>query len=139
MNTDVPVPRDPVWTTSNPGTVRNASNTVTACWSWISLAVMTVADVVICSSGTSVRVEVTNIGGRVASGGCAAKTGIHPRENTMNKTAKTFMTISFSRERGAVEAEQIGLLARASNLLTAPSHQRCGSKVQEFNVQGRVP
>ena len=65
MNTEAVLPREPFCTTSSPGTVRRTCSTVSACWFSMSLAVMTVAEVVTWDSGVSVRVEVTNTGGSV--------------------------------------------------------------------------
>src|SRR5581483_4194245 len=90
----------------------------------MSWAVMTVADVVTWESGVSVRVEVTNTGGSVASGGSAARKPAAGSAQKSKMRTKTLMETSFTRERGYVAATRIGLLARASNLLAAPSRPR---------------
>jgi hypothetical protein len=77
----------------------------------MSLSVITVAEVVTCDKGISVRVEVTNTGGRVGSGACAPASSENQNKNSNRKRKQTFIEFSFSRERGVVGAERIGLLA----------------------------
>jgi hypothetical protein len=67
------------------------------------VAVITDADVVTWSRGVSVRVAVTNTGGRVASGGSAAGNSKNEDKKKIRKRKQPFIKISFSRERGAVE------------------------------------
>src|SRR5689334_20569760 len=100
MNTEAVLPREPFCTTSSPGTVRRTCSTVSACRFSISLAVRTVAEVVTWESGVSVRVEVTNTGGKVASGGSAARNGAAGQTHKSKMRQKTFMKTSFTRERG---------------------------------------
>src|SRR5918999_366698 len=104
MCTTVPVPREAVCTTSNPGTSRRASNTVSACLVRISSAVITVADVVTWSRGVSVRVAVTNTGGRVASGGSAAGNSKNEDNKKNRKRKQTFMETLLLPRKGTVKA-----------------------------------
>jgi len=83
----------------------------------MSLSVITVAEVVTWDKGISVRVEVTNTGGRVASGGSAAGNSKNENKKNNKKRKQTFIEISFSRERGVVSARRTGLLARALTYL----------------------
>jgi phage baseplate assembly protein gpV len=76
------------------------------------LAVITDADVVTCSRGISVRVEVTKTGGKIGSGGSAAGDLEKQNKTTNKKSKQTFIKPSFSRERGML-GSRIGLLARA--------------------------
>src|SRR5437867_6763411 len=78
MKTSVVVPREPFWTTSRPGTVRNTSATVSACCWRISSSVITVTEVEVSVSGVSVRVAVTTTGLSRGIGGGAWLDGAAP-------------------------------------------------------------
>ena len=56
------------------------------------------------------RVEFTNTGGSVASGGSAAGNSKNENKNKIRKNKQTLMETSFSRERGVVEAGRTGFL-----------------------------
>src|SRR5262249_42327583 len=72
----------------------------------MSSAVMTVSDVVSWLSGTSVRVAVTTIGGRLSIAvGSAAREKLGSKMKSRTTKTKTII-LSFSRERGNVK--QIG-------------------------------
>jgi len=77
----------------------------------MSFSVITDADVVTCSRGTSVRVDVTKTGGNVTSGGSAPVSEEGRAIRNSKRKAQAVIETSFSRERGVVGARQIGFLA----------------------------
>jgi len=75
------------------------------------LAVITDADVVTCSRGVSVRVDVTKTGGNVTSGGSAPVNDEGSEMRNSKRKGQAVIEISFSRERGVVGARPTGFLA----------------------------
>jgi hypothetical protein len=84
------------------------------------------------------RLELTKTGGSVGSVGSAALRRTDGSKSKVRTRKQTFMPISFSRERGVVGAERTGLLARASNLLAAPSHPiNFGFSIFDFGLKSK--